>query len=124
MTFWEAVEQRSFTYDPSSHMEHCFDTLRQVSSSWYLRHAKADQQSVVCNADNTPLYTFGDKTAGDGQVHKCRDWEQLRKYATENTACYRDTVTDVPLGDHFGFCDKGDDGILTNLESLDWRHAR
>lgn len=69
-------------------------------------------QSVVCNADNTPLYTFGDKTAGNGQLHQCRDWSQLRDYATENTACYRDIIEDVPLGDHFGFCDDGDDGIV------------
>lgn len=69
-------------------------------------------QSVVCNADNTPLYTFGDKTAGNGQLHRCRDWGQLRDYATENTACYRDIVEDVPLGDHFGSCDDGDDGVV------------
>ena len=36
-TFWEAVEHRPFTYHPSSHMEHCFDTLRQVRSKPYSR---------------------------------------------------------------------------------------
>lgn len=97
-TFWEAVEHRPFTYHPSSHMEHCFDTLRQ---------------SVMCNADNTPLYTFGDKTAGDGQLHRCRDWNELRDFATENTACYRDSVGDIPLGEHFGYCDDGADGLTT-----------
>ena len=29
-TFWEAVEGRNYTYHPGSHMDHCFDTLRQV----------------------------------------------------------------------------------------------
>lgn len=95
-TFWEAVEHRPFTYHPSSHMEHCFDTLRQ---------------SAMCNADNTPLYTFGDKTAGDGQLHRCRDWNELRDFATENTACYRDSIGDIPLGEHFGYCDDGLDGL-------------
>ncbi|CAF9913893.1 hypothetical protein IMSHALPRED_001472 [Imshaugia aleurites] len=95
-TFWEAVEHRPFTYHPSSHMEHCFDTLRQ---------------SVMCNADNTPLYTFGDKTAGNGQLHRCRDWNELRDFATANTACYRDSVGDIPLGEHFGYCDDGVDGL-------------
>ena len=33
-TFWEAVSHRPFTYHPSAHMEHCFDTLRQVRSKW------------------------------------------------------------------------------------------
>lgn len=65
----------------------------------------------MCNADNTPLYTFGDMTAGDGQIHKCRNWDQLRNFASENSACYKDSVEDIPLGDHFGFCDDGEDGI-------------
>ncbi|KAF6229301.1 hypothetical protein HO133_007417 [Letharia lupina] len=60
---------------------------------------------------NTPLYTFGDKTAGDGQLHRCRDWNELRDFATENTACYRDSVGDIPLGEHFGYCDEGVDGL-------------
>jgi len=84
------------------------ENLRKVSSLW-----ANDTKSVVCNADNTPLYTFGDFTAGDGQLHQCRDWNELREYATKHTACYRDTVEEVPLGDHFGFCDTGDDGVIT-----------
>jgi len=71
-------------------------------------HAKI----ATCNADSTPLYTFGDNTAGDGQLHKCRDWDALRAYAAEHTACYRDTVEDVLLGEHFGYCDDGDDGLV------------
>lgn len=67
---------------------------------------------VVCNADSTPLYTFGQFTAGDGQLHQCRSWSQLRDYATENTACFRDSVEGIPLGDHFGYCDDGDDGVI------------
>ena len=67
---------------------------------------------MICNADNTPLYTFGDFTAGDGQLHRCKDWSELRDYATEHAACYKDTVEDVPLGNHFGFCDEGDDGVI------------
>lgn len=65
----------------------------------------------MCAADNTPLYTFGDKTAGDGQIHKCRSWEQLRNWATDHTACYQDTIEDIPLREHFGHCDDGGDGI-------------
>lgn len=30
-------------------------------------------QAVQCNADNTTLYSFGDNTAGGGQLHRCRD---------------------------------------------------
>ncbi|RAH45371.1 uncharacterized protein BO95DRAFT_319450, partial [Aspergillus brunneoviolaceus CBS 621.78] len=59
----------------------------------------------LCYADNTPLYTFGKFTAGGGQVHQCRNWNELRDFATSHTACYRDSVEPIPLGAHFGFCD-------------------
>ena len=96
-------------------MEHCFDALRQVSvfsAMTVIINALSYFQFVQCNADSTPLYTFGDNTAGDGQMHRCRDWEQLRTFATENTACHRDSVEEIPLGEHFGFCDNGDDGVF------------
>lgn len=113
-TFHEAVDRRPYTYDPH-HAEHCFDALRQVIGNKARpaeRQADASVQSTVCNADATPLYTFGDKTAGDGQMHKCRSWQQLRDYATENSACYRDSVADIPLGQHFGHCEEAKkDGI-------------
>jgi hypothetical protein len=65
------------------------------------------RQYIMCKADNTPLYVFGDDTAGDEQYRKCNDWNALRDYATENSACYRDTPPGVdkdtfPLGAHFG----------------------
>ena len=68
----------------------------------------------MCTADSNPLFTFGDNTAGDGQLHKCRDWNALRDYATENRACYRDTIEDVLLREHFGkgYCDDGSDGLV------------
>ncbi len=68
---------------------------------------------MICNANNSPLYTFGDKTAEDGQLHRCRDWNELSAYATKHTACYKDTVQNVSLGDHFGFCDDGNDGLIS-----------
>ncbi|KAI0554240.1 hypothetical protein F4679DRAFT_579849 [Xylaria curta] len=93
----DAVDGKPFTYHPGPHINHCFDTLRQ---------------NVQCNADNTPLYTFGDHTAGDGQLHRCKDWQQLHSWAAENSACYRDSVEDIPYKDHFGFCrENGDDGV-------------
>lgn len=97
-------------------MAHCFDTLRQVGTSLQTSQAKEEKlmfhcKSVQCNADSTPLYTFGDFTVGDGQLHKCRDWNQLRDFATENSACYKDSVDPVPLKEHFGFCDDGSDGL-------------
>ncbi|KAL4935903.1 hypothetical protein BDV06DRAFT_217085 [Aspergillus oleicola] len=83
-TFWEAVHEKPYTHTPGAHTDHCFDALRQY---------------VICNADATPLYTFGDFTAGDGQSHLCKNWSQLRDYATNYTP-------------HFGYCDDGDDGVI------------
>jgi len=94
-TFWELAKGQELTY-PITHSGHCFDTIRQY---------------IYCNADNTPLYTFGDDTVGDGQMRRCRDWDALRNFATENTACYRDSIKPIMLGDHFGYCDDGNDGI-------------
>jgi hypothetical protein len=97
LTLWEAVDGKQYTHHPGSHLDHCFDALRQ---------------NIQCNADNTPLYSFGDHTAGDGQLHECKDWEQLRSWATEHTACYRDSIEGIPLKDHFGFCNESkDDGV-------------
>ncbi|KAI1153014.1 hypothetical protein F4825DRAFT_281324 [Nemania diffusa] len=97
LTFWEAIDGKPFTYHIGPHLDHCFDALRQ---------------NIQCNADNTPLYSFGDHTAGNGQLHRCNDWEQLRTWAAANTACYRDSIEEIPLADHFGFCrDNGDDGV-------------
>ena len=70
-----------------------------------------NNQYIQCNADNTPLYVFGDNTAGDGQLHKCRDWNALRDFATKHSACYRDSVKPILLGEHFGHCDNGNDGV-------------
>jgi hypothetical protein len=41
----------------------------------------------MCKADNTPLYLFGDDTAGDEQYRKCNNWDVLRDFATDNSAC-------------------------------------
>ncbi|CRG85576.1 hypothetical protein PISL3812_02623 [Talaromyces islandicus] len=56
-----------------AHIAHCFDSLLQ---------------STICRADSTPLYTFGGTIVGSGQQHECRDWNALRDYATQNSACY------------------------------------
>lgn len=65
----------------------------------------------MCNADNTALFTFGGDTIGHGQLRKCRSWDQLRDFATENSACYRVSTKEEPLKDRFGFCDDGWDGM-------------
>lgn len=92
-TLWEAVEQKLYIYPPDSRVEYCFDTLRQVFirpffhlSPWTILTLTLVQY-IQCNADSTPLYTFGGFTAGTGQLHRCKNWNQLRDFATRHTAC-------------------------------------
>ena len=59
-------------------------------------------KAVQCNADSTPLYTFGDNTVGDGQ---------LRDFATQHSSRYKDSVDPVLLKEHFEFCDDERDGL-------------
>ncbi|KUJ12586.1 uncharacterized protein LY89DRAFT_722161 [Mollisia scopiformis] len=112
-TFWEAVNRADhYTFNPP-HSGHCLDMLRQY---------------IVCKADTTPLYVFGDDTAGDEQYRKCNSWDALRQFATDNTACYRDTPKGVdqstfPFGDHFGYCDGGYDGVKQGERRGPWKHG-
>lgn len=85
-----------------------------------MRSSELAIQSIMCHADNLPLYSFGDNTAGDGQMHQCRNWDTLRDYATQNSACYRDTDGDVLLIEHFGYCDDGKDGLLWPNIAVDY----
>jgi hypothetical protein len=81
---------------PMYHALHCFDALRQ---------------HIMCHADNTPLYGHGDGMAGDGQLHRCKDWNELRDYATQNTACFQDARPGMSFEDQFSMCDNGSDGL-------------
>ncbi|KAJ4288470.1 hypothetical protein N0V90_011706 [Kalmusia sp. IMI 367209] len=54
---------------------HCFDALRQY---------------VMCNIDDTLMWTNGHREAGVGQEKKCGDWDALREWAEERSADYFD----------------------------------
>ncbi|KAL8650359.1 MAG: hypothetical protein Q9210_003864 [Variospora velana] len=86
--------------DPGGHhhMAHCYDSLRQY---------------IMCTAGDTPLYTWGGLTSADNQARKCRDWDRLRDWATEHSACVKDSAVALPVEEYFGFCDDGVDGLIT-----------
>ena len=80
---------------PLHHDLHCFDTLRQ---------------HIMCNADDTLLYTTGHRDAGHHQPRQCRNWDALREWATRHTACYHDF--EAKEGEtRWSQCDGGDDGL-------------
>lgn len=83
----------------AEHDAHCFDSLRQ---------------DAMCHADDTLLYTSGHNDAGVNQTRLCKDWDALRDWATERTACYHDIELSPETqgwGDRLGHCDGGDDGL-------------
>jgi hypothetical protein len=57
------------------HDMHCFDALRQY---------------IMCNIDDTLLWTTGHRESGVGQTKKCHDWDALRDWAEERSASYFD----------------------------------
>ncbi|KAL1610125.1 hypothetical protein SLS60_001790 [Paraconiothyrium brasiliense] len=57
------------------HDMHCFDALRQY---------------IMCNIDDTILWTNGHRETGHGQEKKCNDWDALRAYAESKSANYFD----------------------------------
>jgi hypothetical protein len=97
-TFYEVLRKRNLTW-PIEHSMHCFDNFRQY---------------IQCTAGDTLLHTWGVNTTGDGQQRRCRDWNVLRNWASEHTACYRDSPKPIPLMDHLGHCGNvKDDGLRT-----------
>ena len=70
-----ALEQGKERNWSRGHEMHCFDAIRQY---------------IMCNIDDTLLYTTGHRDAGVGQSKKCHDWDALRDWAEERTANYFD----------------------------------
>lgn len=101
-TFYQLARNETLSY-PAMHASHCFDAIRQ---------------HVMCVADDTPLYTWGQNIAGDGQLRKCRNWDKLRDWAGENSACYADFKDRD--GGRFDACDEGTDGIVLQGEVGEW----
>ncbi|KHO00463.1 uncharacterized protein MAM_01241 [Metarhizium album ARSEF 1941] len=86
---------------PYGHVTHCLHVLRE---------------DVVCAADDTPRYTGRlhaqeNETvveSGIGQLRMCRDWNELRRHAMDNSACYyRPPDHYVPLLDRYKRCPDG-----------------
>ncbi|TVY45524.1 Phenylalanine aminomutase (L-beta-phenylalanine forming) [Lachnellula cervina] len=83
---------------PFSHVTHCLHTLRE---------------DITCNADDTPRYAghlhaqinYTEFSSGIGQVRMCRDWNKLRQYSIEHSACYRRPLDRyIPLLDRYKNC--------------------
>lgn len=91
------------------HIVHCLHNLRD---------------DVTCYADDTPMYTgafnaeVGKRvtTPGAGQVRMCRDWDAVRQYAVEHSACYDAKAggLDGPEVNKYKFCPDGSKPWLWN----------
>ena len=73
------------------HLWHCLDQLRD---------------DVVCNADDTPravtLDERGDGHVDSGQVRVCRDWDEMLRWASRFSGCWRE-----PKDQHFASREPG-----------------
>ena len=55
------------------------------------------REDAICNADDLPRYTgllnaeaeHKVGSSGTGEIRMCRDWNKLREFAIEHSACYR-----------------------------------
>ena len=72
----------------------------------------------MCWGSDTLLYTTGHNDAGVDQPRLYRDYDALREWATERTACYHDHErqpgNDLGYegwGAHLRKCDGGEDGL-------------
>ena len=95
LSYNELLRGQPLTWE-KEHPVHCLDSLRQY---------------VMCNADDTPLYTWGRNITGDGQARQCKDWGVLREWAKEHTACYKQTAEPLTFRQRFGRCNDGGDGL-------------
>ena len=70
---------------PMHHHIHCLDALRE---------------NAICSADDTlrPTGSSGANVQGPRRKpqRKCRDWEQLKRWALQNSACFKPLPDDDP----------------------------
>jgi hypothetical protein len=87
-----ALERNETVSWSRGHDRHCFDALRQY---------------VMCNIDDTLLYTWGKRKSGHDQEKKCHDWDKLRVWAEERSAGYFDVEPGMGIR-HIGNYHEGD----------------
>ncbi|KAG6119941.1 hypothetical protein E4U13_007108 [Claviceps humidiphila] len=87
---------------PFEHLTHCLLVLRE---------------DTICTAEDTARYTGHlhaqeNKTdgvpSGVGAIRMCRDWDALRRFAREHSACYYRPLDHwIPLADRYKRCPDG-----------------
>lgn len=85
--------------DSYLHIVHCMDHLLQ---------------NILCEADDTPMYTSPMRNAstGMGQRRKCRSWDALARWAESQTACFayiNETQGVDAVIQRFRYCPAGSD---------------
>ena len=97
-SFYEFSGRQNLTV-PFAHTKHCFDAIRQ---------------HIMCIASETLLYTKGKNLTGDGQVRSCRDWNVLRDWATDHSACELNGEPSKVL-DQYNLCNGSSDGLPPDI---------
>ncbi|KAM0144230.1 hypothetical protein ACHAO1_000513 [Botrytis cinerea] len=98
--FWN--KSRSIYLVNAYHSVHCLRKVRRWVTISYYNGTQLDSyphlihcmdlllQNIVCEADDTPMYTSATKnvTTGMGQQRMCRSWDKLSRWANKQTACF------------------------------------
>ncbi|GAM85367.1 hypothetical protein ANO11243_033740 [Dothideomycetidae sp. 11243] len=107
------------------------DEIPKIERTWGYEHAihclNMLRESVMCNADDTPLYTgnlhgktqieMSARRAGVGENRMCRDWSKLMNWSRAHSACYNPLYREGKEFrelDKYKFCPDGSKPWLKN----------
>ncbi|KAB8349605.1 hypothetical protein FH972_023628 [Carpinus fangiana] len=126
-SFWWDQSQRSIYLVNGHHNLHCLRKLRrsivlsrynmtQMDSYPHLVHCMDHLlQNILCDADDTPLYTVPkhNSSTGHGQPRQCRSWDKLQAWAESQTSCFsyiNETQGVDAILQRFRYCPDSDPG--------------
>ena len=97
--------------DSYLHIVHCMDHLLQ---------------NIICEADDTPMYTSPVQNAstGMGQQRTCRSWSAMAEWAETQTACFayiNETQGVNAVIERFRYCPEGSDLLALMRQYFGYR---
>ncbi len=121
--FWDPANRSIYLLN-AHHSLHCLRKVRrwvtlshynisQLDSYPHLIHCMDHLlQNILCEADDTPMYTspFANASTGLGQQRMCRSWDKLQDWAEGHTACFayvNETQGVDAVIQRFRYCPKG-----------------
>lgn len=142
--FWDPANRSIYLLN-AHHSLHCLRKVRRWVTLSYYNVSQLDSyphmihcmdhllQNILCEADDTPMYTSPSANAstGLGQQRMCRSWDKLQDWAEGHTACFayvNETQGVDAVIQRFRYCPKGSEMGKRMRESFgypeDWWESR